>query len=106
MPVLDQLVTCRPHALHSLDPQAGVDIAEIKRLIGDRVCLAGNVNCALMQTGTDEDVREEILHSLLNGMPGGGYIFCTSNVAFRGMPLERYMMMMELRQQYGRYGKG
>jgi uroporphyrinogen decarboxylase len=52
MPILDQLVSCGPNALHSLDPQAGVDIAEIKRLVGDKVCLAGNVNCGLMQTGT------------------------------------------------------
>jgi hypothetical protein len=31
MPILDQLVQANPHALHSLDPQAGVDIAEVKR---------------------------------------------------------------------------
>jgi len=105
MPILDQLVSCGPHALHSLDPQAGVDIAEVKRLVGDKVCLAGNVNCGLLQTGTDEEVRENILYSLKHGMPGGGYIFCTSNVAFKGMPLERYMMMMELREKYGRYDR-
>lgn len=31
MPIIDQLVDTNPHALHSLDPQAGVDIAEIKK---------------------------------------------------------------------------
>jgi len=103
MPILDQLVSCGPSALHSLDPQAGVDIAEVKRLVGDKVCLAGNVNCGLMQTGTDEEVLENIIYSLTHGKPGGGYIFCTSNVAFRGMPLERYLLMLELRQKYGRY---
>jgi uroporphyrinogen decarboxylase len=30
MPILDQLVAARPHALHSLDPMAGVDIREVK----------------------------------------------------------------------------
>ena len=45
MPILDQLVSCRPHALHSIDPQAKVDLGEVKRLVGDKVCLAGNVNC-------------------------------------------------------------
>jgi uroporphyrinogen decarboxylase len=106
MPILDQLVSCGPNALHSLDPQAGVDIAEIKRLVGDKVCLAGNVNCGLMQTGTDEEVVENIIYSLTHGKPGGGYIFCTSNVAFKGMPLERYLLMLELRQKYGRYDDG
>ena len=103
MPVLDQLVSCRPHALHSIDPQAKVDLAEVKRLVGDKVCLAGNVNCGLLQTGTDEEVEADIMRSLRDGMPGGGYIFCTSNVAFKGMPPERYKMMLEMREKYGRY---
>jgi hypothetical protein len=29
MPIIDQMVQCHPHALHSLDPQGGVDIAKI-----------------------------------------------------------------------------
>ncbi len=103
MPILDQLVSCRPHALHSIDPQAKVSLAEVKKLVGDRVCLAGNVNCGLLQTGTDDEVREDIMRSLRDGMPGGGYIFCTSNVAFKGMPPERYQMMLDLRKKYGRY---
>ena len=103
MPILDQLVSCGPHALHSIDPQAKVDLGEVKRLVGDKVCLAGNVNCGLLQTGTDEEVKADILRSLRDGMPGGGYIFCTSNVAFKGMPPERYMLMMEMRRAYGRY---
>ena len=103
MPILDQLASCRPHALHSIDPQAKVDLAEVKKLIGDRICLAGNVNCGLLQTGTDEEVRADVMRSLKDGMPGGGFIFCTSNVAFKGMPPERYRMMLDLRQQYGRY---
>ena len=45
-----------PHALHSLDPQGRVDIAEVKRRVGKQVCLIGNVSCAMLDTGTDEDV--------------------------------------------------
>ncbi|MBC7960739.1 MAG: hypothetical protein H7X94_12825, partial [Vallitaleaceae bacterium] len=33
MPILNQLVDCKPHALHSIDPMAGVDIKEVKRLV-------------------------------------------------------------------------
>jgi len=51
MPILDSLVAARPHALHSLDPQGGVDIAEVKRRVGKKVCLIGNVSCALLDTG-------------------------------------------------------
>jgi hypothetical protein len=44
-------------------------------LHGDAVCLMGNVNCGLIQTGTDEEVIESVRYALESGMPGGGYIF-------------------------------
>lgn len=96
MPVLDQLVSCNPHALHSIDPMAGVDIKTVKEMVGDKVCLCGNVHCAAMQTGTDEDVIASAEYCLTHGKKNGGYIFCTSNVPFRGMPPERYELILNI----------
>jgi uroporphyrinogen decarboxylase len=96
MPILEQLVECRPHALHSIDPMAGVDIREVKRLVGDKVCLCGNVHCAALQTGTDEDVIRSAEYCLTYAKPGGGYIFCTSNIPFKGMPPERYRLILDV----------
>ena len=95
MPILNQLVDCRPHALHSLDPMAGVDIREVKRLVGDRVCLCGNVNCSLLQSGTEEDLAESARYALTHGKPGGGYIYCTSNVPFKGIDPRRYQIVLD-----------
>ena len=95
MPILDQIVDCAPHAIHSIDPQAGMDIAEVKRLYGDRIALCGNVNCGLLQTGTDTEVLKSCEYAMQHGKPGGGFIYSTSNCAFKGMPLERYEMMNE-----------
>ncbi len=96
MPIIDQLVEAKPDALHSLDPQGGVDIAEVKRRYGDQVALCGNVNCGLMQTGTEEEVAESARYAIQSGMPGGGYIFCTSNCVYTGMPLERYQLIWDI----------
>jgi uroporphyrinogen decarboxylase len=93
MPILDALVDCNPHALHSLDPQGRVDIAEVKRRTAGKVALCGNVNCGLLQTGTEEEALASCEYAMRNGKPGGGYIFCTSNCAFKGLPLERYELM-------------
>lgn len=103
MPILDQLVQTNPHAIHSLDPQAGVDIAEVKRLYGDRVCLIGNVNCGLLDTGTEEEVIASARYALESGMPGGGYIFSTSNCIYTGMRLSRYELMLEVWRREGNY---
>ena len=103
MPILDQMVNCGPEALHSLDPQGGVDLKEVKRLVGDRVALCGNVSCALLQTGTEEECVADIRRSLRDGMEGWGYIFCTSNCAYTGLPLERYELMIDIWRKEGIY---
>ena len=103
MPILDQLVSANPHALHSIDPMAGVDIAEVKRLVGDQVCLIGNVDCSKLDTGTEEDVIESTRYALQSGMPGGGYIFSTSNCVYTGMPLSRYDLMLDIWRKEGNY---
>jgi uroporphyrinogen decarboxylase len=103
MPILDQLVQANPHALHSIDPQAGVDIAEVKRLYGDQVCLIGNVNCGKLDTGSDEEVIAATRYALRHGMPGGGYIFSTSNCIYTGMRLSRYDLMLDVWRREGNY---
>jgi uroporphyrinogen decarboxylase len=103
MPILDQLVAAKPHALHSLDPQGGVDIAEVKRRYGDEICLIGNVKCSSLDSGSEEEVRESASYALRQGMPGGGYIFSSSNCVYTGMPLSKYESMLEVWRQEGNY---
>lgn len=104
MPILRQMAGCGPDAIHSLDPQGGVSLPEVRRIVGDEICLIGNVNCGLLQTGTDEECEADILRSLREGMANGrGYVFATSNCAYTGLPLARYERMIELWRQYGRY---
>ena len=103
MPIIDAMVQCKPDALHSLDPQGGVDLKYVKQHYGDRVALCGNVNCGLLQTGTTEEVEADVRRSLREGMPGYGYIFCTSNCAYTGMELERYELMNKIWWEEGIY---
>ena len=96
MPILKYLLDAEPHALHSLDPMAGVDIKEIKDKYGDTIALCGNVDCSLMQTRTPDEIRKSTKYCLTHAKPGGGYIFSTSNCVFRGMPLESYDLIQEI----------
>ncbi len=105
MPILDALLAAKPHALHSLDPQGGVDMAVMKRVAGKQVCLIGNVNCGLMDTGTDAQVSASARYALKHGMPGGGYIFSTSNCVYTGMDLTRYELILDVWRKEGNYPK-
>jgi len=93
MPILDQLLSCEPSGIHSLDPQGRVDVA----------CLIGGVHCGMMQTGTDADVIRSCQYVLRHGMPGGAYMYGLSNVAYRGLTLERYRLMVDVLKTHGRY---
>ena len=100
MPILDQLVALGADCLQSLDPMAGVDIAEVKRLTYGRLALMGNVQCNLLQDGPREAIRRSARYCLEHGAPGGGYIFGTSNTVFPGMPLAHYEYMLEVYQEW------
>jgi uroporphyrinogen decarboxylase len=102
MPILDQLVGTGIDALHSLDPMAGVDIREVRRIVGPDLCLMGNVNCALVHAGTPEEVYDSALYCLAHGgVENGAYVFCTSNCIFEGVPLANYEAMLRARSDFG-----
>jgi uroporphyrinogen decarboxylase len=100
MPILDQILECGPHGLQSIDPMAGMDIAEVKRRTHGRMALMGNVQCNLMQEGPREAIRESALYCLRHGSPGGGYVYSTSNTIFSGMPLANYEYMLEVFREF------
>ncbi len=99
MPIIEQIIKSGPHALHSIDPQGNMDIAEVKKQYGNRIALCGNVNCGLIQTGTDDELLASCDYAMEHGKPGGGFIFSTSNCVFKGMPLKRYEMVNDFWKQ-------
>ena len=104
MPILEDLVSTGPHVLHSIDPMAGMDIAEVKRLTYGRVALMGNVQCSLLQDGPPAAIRASARYCLEHAAPGGGYVFSTSNTIFPGMPLANYEYMLEVFREFNQKG--
>jgi uroporphyrinogen decarboxylase len=101
MLLLDRLVDAGIDALHSIDPIAGIDIAEIKRRVGDRICLMGNVNLVKLQQGPREEIAESAHYCLQQTSPGGGYIYGSCNSIFKGVPLENYLYMLDIWREFG-----
>ncbi len=94
-PILDAWIAPGQHMLHSLDPMAGMDMAEVKQRTRGRVALMGNVQCSLLQDGPDEAIRRSARYALDHGAPGGGYFFSSSNTIFPGLPLRNYEVMLD-----------
>jgi len=104
-PILDQIVAAGPHGLHSIDPQGGMNLADVRQKYGDRICTIGNVNCGLLQTGTQEEADQDVRRCLREGMGDGkyGFVFSTSNCVYTGLELERYQRMHDIWRQEGIY---
>jgi len=103
MPILDRLLAAGPDAIHSLDPQGGVDIAEVAKIVGNKVALIGNVDCGKLQTGTDEECIESAMYAIENGKKAAGYIFSTSNCVYTGMELKRYELIHDIWKKHRNY---
>lgn len=106
MAVLDDYLSLGAACFQSVDPMAGMDIAEVKKRCHGRMALMGNVQCSLLQDGPREAIRQSALYCLENASHGGGYIFGTSNTIFPGMPLENYEYMLEVFREFCRTRRG
>lgn len=103
-PIIDMIIDSGIDCLDPIDPQAGMDLAEVKRLYGGRVALKGNVDCAhTMSFGTPEQVAEETKAALRIGAPGGGFILSSSNSIHSAVKPENYLALMQTLEQHGRY---
>lgn len=102
MKILDQIIEMGPSFLHSIDPMAGMDIKVVKELTANRIALMGNVQCSFMQDSDNKQILESAKYCLDHGPAGGGYIFSTSNIIFKGMPLRSYEIMLDY--YWKRYG--
>lgn len=100
MPILDDYLLLDAACFQSVDPMAGMDIAEVKRRCQGRLALMGNVQCNLLQDGPLAAIRESVLYCLTHAAPGGGYIFGTSNTIFPGMPLAHYEYMLAVYREW------
>jgi len=103
-PIMDMIIDSGIDCLDPIDPQAGMDLGEVKAKYGHRVALKGNVDCAqLMTYGTPDEVVEATKAALRKGMPGGGYILSSSNSIHSAVKPENYAAMLHAWRAYGQY---
>ena len=101
--VLDDILACGFNALHPIEPKA-MDIVELKKKVGDRLCLIGNIDLGYTLTrGTPEEVEAEVRERIRTVGPGGGYCVGSSNSVTAYVPMENYQAMRRAVFTYGRY---
>jgi len=79
-----------------------VSLTEVKRRVGEKLCLIGGFDQALLERGSQEDAKEGVKRCIEGAAQGGGYILYTTDHFFEA-PMENLHAMVEAARRYGRY---
>ena len=102
--ILDLLVEAGIDAINPLEPVAGMDIGEVKKKYGDKVCLIGNIDCGdLLSRKSPCEVEEVVKQTIKKAAPGGAYIISSSNMIHASVKPANYKAMIEAAKLYGKY---
>jgi len=103
-PILDMMVNAGIDGIHPIEPVAGMDIGEVKKKYGDRVCVLGNIDCShLLPHGTEEEVRAAVKECIRKASFGGGHIICSSNSIHSSVNPRNYLTMIQAAKKFGGY---
>ena len=87
---------------------ADVTLAEVKKCLGQRMCIMGGIQAVTLETGSPETVRQEVQTALAQGAPGGRYVALPTAGPFM-VPLDPRALanaevMFRTVHEHGRYG--
>ncbi|NOZ27012.1 MAG: hypothetical protein GXP39_03035 [Chloroflexi bacterium] len=105
MPIMEDLLSLGMWGLHPIEPGA-MDLAEVKRRYGDRICLVGHISVDKLSRGTPEEIDRLVAEAIRVAAPGGGYIVGSSNSVTSYCRPENVRAMADAVSRYGRYPVG
>lgn len=101
--ILDDYIAFGWNAIQPVEPKA-MDIRELKRKYGKKLCFIGNVDLSYTLTrGTPGEVREEVKGLIRDVAPGGGFCVGSSNTITDYVPPQNYRALLEATFEYGKY---
>ena len=102
LPIMDDWLALGMDAIHPIEPGA-LDIFELKRLYGDRLCLCGNFDINILCLGTPEQTREEVRRKMQALAPGGRYVAASSTSIPGYVKGRNFRAMVDAIREFGRY---
>lgn len=79
------------------------DMKEAKKVLGDRICLFGNIPASLLCYGSPQDVEEYCVKLIRDCAEGGGFILSTECETPWNAKPENIKAILETAKKYGQY---
>lgn len=103
LPILPWLADCGFDGVQSLEPTAGVSLATAKELVGDRMCLIGNLDVTrTLVDAPREELEAEVRRAISDAGKGGGFILSAEH-EHADVSLERLGWMVDAAHRWGTY---
>jgi len=88
-PIIENLLACGINFMYPCEPNSGMDIVELRKKYGNRVCLKGGINKYALR-GNEDDIKKELEYKICDITKGGGTIFALDHRIPNGVPIENY----------------
>lgn len=101
MEVRDSGVAC----IEGLDPPPGGDVilSDVKRGIGDGVCLKGNLDTVYLETESPSNIEKMACKCISSAADGGGYILSAVDQPTPKTPLDNMVALVNAGKKCGKY---
>ena len=85
-------------------PVGDADLAEVKRTVGDSICLRGYIDgVAVIEQSTPAQIEEAVREAILTAAPGGGFIIGSTQPITVNTPDENVRAYFRACREYGDY---
>ena len=107
--VLDMILDTGSDGIEPCEPPPDGDIAlsEVKKRVGTRMSVFGNLELKLLERGTEEEVEEAVKECMRAAKEGGGYVIMPTaapiNTPLAKKTEENYLQFIDAALKYGRY---
>ena len=93
--LMEDLLDCGIDGLQSCDPNANMDIPELKKEYGDRLTFMGNIDINLLAQGSPDEVGRIARELIRDSRQNGGFILSASNVITKYCRPENVLAMYQ-----------
>lgn len=107
--VLDQFALTEAEAIDPVEPppDGDIELGEVKKRVGDRFCLFGNLELKELETSDRSRIDLLVRKAMEEAKEGSGFVFMPTaapiNVPLSPRTEENYLQMMMSALKYGRY---
>lgn len=101
--ILDDFIAAGYKGYQSIQESAGMDTRMVKNKYGDILTLWTGIQCEILVEGSLAEAENEVRENLEFLMPGGGFIFGSTNSVQYGAKTDNYLKALDIVRKYGVY---